>query len=60
MEVGSGGGSVGVLSSSTRNYQTKFEETTRFLGFFETDHFKPKKNSVCVDSELFLLFEITE
>ena len=46
MEVGSGGGSVGVLSSFTRNYQTKFEETSRFLGFFETDHFKPKKNSV--------------
>ena len=46
MEVGNGGGSVGVLSSFTRNYQTKFEETSRFLGFFETDHFKPKKISV--------------
>ena len=38
VEVGSGGGSVGVLFSSTIN-QTKFEETSGFLGFFETDHF---------------------
>ena len=40
MEVGSGVGSGGVLLFCfTINYQTKFEETSRFLGFFETDHF---------------------
>jgi len=48
VEVGSGSGSgsgsvvscrVGVLFCYNKSYQTKFEETSRFLGFFETDHF---------------------
>ena len=29
----------GVLFCYNKLYQTKFEETSRFLGFFETDHF---------------------
>ena len=50
VEVGSDGGDgvavldvvvleFGVLFCYNKLYQTKFEETSRFLGFFETDHF---------------------